>query len=453
MRQREHILVVSWWFPPRVGGGVYRPLNFVRHLHRRGFRITVLTGTMATGEVGDPGLLERVPEGVRILRAPHLDPFRWYGRLRGWLGRGEGRGAPFPSTAPVASEAAAGPPTVRLKDWISEGMMVPDRWQSWVIPATLHAAARLAGDEPDLIFATSPPHSLQLVALRLKSMFQCPLVADLRDPWVANPFRRFSVPALWRIDEAMERRVIHGASEVVCNTPALERDFRQRYPDRDTFRTITNGFDPDQFDAALPLSPPAAGEPLQIVHLGQLYGLRSGRYLLRGLALLRNRDAESFAGLQVRLIGGIDRGTGFFEELDAIGDLPCLKIEGSVSHAEALEFQREAHALLILGVENDEPEVQVPGKLYEYFAAGKPVLSLSRAGGAIRDVLDQSGVLCEQAEPSDAEDIAGALSRLCRRLREGSDETAGGDTASFRYDRLTDRLVRCFEDALRVPVG
>ena len=448
MRRGTHILLVSWWFPPRSGGGVYRPLNFTRELVRAGHRVTVLTGRVGRSEPQDASLAERIPAGVRVLRSPHLDPFKLYGFLREFLGNRsaeEGR-------APVASPAENSVPSPPgFKDLVSESLMLPDRWQSWVLPSALQAAVALAGDEPDVLFSTSPPHSTQLLARGLQALFNCPWVADFRDPWVANPFRGFTVPRLLEVDAALERGVIEAADRIITNTPALERDFRRRYPDLDHFHTITNGFAAEQFtpaEAGAKPRVPDSAQPLRIVHLGHLYGLRTGRPLLRGLARLKRDDADLFARVQVRLIGAIDDREGFLAEREERGVTEALECPGSLPHEEALRVQREADVLLILGVEDPRPEIQVPGKLYEYFAAGRPVLTCSRRGGAIEEVLRMAQVPFEQAEPDDPADIAAALARMVRRFENQEPWPAGVRVEQFRYDRLAEQLMSCFDQVL-----
>lgn len=449
----RHVLFVAWWFPPQSGGGVHRPLQFVRHLARRGVRVTVLTGVTRPGDRVDAALLEQVPAGVRVVRAPLKDPFRaWdaWKRLRGAAhgngnGNGSGNGAP----------AGAAP---RWRDLVTEALALPDRHLPWIPAAITKAALALRGDEPDLLFSTSPPASGHLVALVLRGLFSAPLVVDFRDPWIDNPFRRYASPLFRRIDATLEARVVAEAAQVVLNTPALERAFRRRYPAATRVRTIPNGFDPDAF-AGLP-EPSGGGAPgfVEVAHFGQLYGLRSGRYLLQGLARLKERAPADFERLRVVLHGSIDGEAAFREQAAALGVAPALSIPGALTHRASLARQRTSDVLLLLGPEQREPEVQVPGKLYEYLAARRPILTLSRAGGAIEEMLGLAGVPCERAEPDDPDAIAAALARMVHCAASGAWRDAGPvvgrvtapmsvGTDAFRYDRLTDRLVECFEDA------
>jgi glycosyltransferase involved in cell wall biosynthesis len=432
MRPR-HVLIVTWWFPPLSGGGVHRPLQFVRHLVKRGLRVSVVTGRPPAGERLDEGLLALVPPEARVVRVPFLDPFRLWARLRRG-GNGE--------SANGAAARSPGPARPRLRDFVTDAITLPDRFLTWVVPAAARSALALRGDEPDLVLSSSPPPSVHLVAHFLAGMFSAPLVLDFRDPWIGNPFRRYSAPLFARIDAALEQRVVRAAAEIVLNTPALERRFRERYPEIARVRTIPNGFDPDAA-ARLPAAS-GGGSPgfVEVAHYGQVYGVRSGLFLLEGLAQLRRERPEAFVRLQVVLVGAVDGEAAFRARAAQLGVDGAISIPGILPHAAALARQRLSDVLLLLGPESGEPELQVPGKLYEYLAAGRPILALSRRGGAIEEILRIAGVACERAEPDRPEEIAAALARL---VEGGADAAAGDAPLSFRYDRLTERLIECFE--------
>jgi len=435
---------------------VYRPLHFVRHLSARGYPVTVLTGKLSPDDPQDPTLLLRVPSSVRVLRVRHLDPFRGYQRLK----RLFSRDCTTPrSAAPPGGSPSLAPPT--WKDYLSESLQIPDRWRSWILPATLRAVHALRLHPPDVLFSTSPPHSMHLVAGHLSSLLQRPMIIDFRDPWVDNPFRGDSHRFVEVAQRRLERQVVEAAQRVILNTPAIERRFRERYPDLAHFLTITNGFDSDS-TSTMAVSggddrPPDSGEGrpgarLSIVHVGHLYGMRSGRYLLAGLELLRQRSPATFAAVEVRLVGRMEDASRFQELVDQRKLTDVLSIEGPCAHAVALERQRRADVLLILGVESEGPEIQVPSKLYEYFAAARPVLTLSRKGGAIEEILRVAEYPYEQADPDDSAQIAAAFERLVRRRGETAGRSVDpGNLIRFRYDRLTDQLEECLNAACAAP--
>jgi glycosyltransferase involved in cell wall biosynthesis len=447
----RHLLFVSWWFPPLSGAGVHRPLQFVRQLCKRGFDVSVLTGVPPAGERLDLGLLERVPASVRVIRVPLRDPFRWWGRLKAVAPAAAGNGGAAKNGSngakPSSGNGHAGIATrLRWRDLVTDAISLPDRWMPWVAPAIARGAIALRGHEPDLVFSTAPPPSMHLVAHALAGMFGAPLVCDFRDPWIGNPFKRYAAPLFARADAALEQRILESAAQVVVNTPALERQLRARYPGFTRLRTIPNGFDPDAFAGLPPAS--GGGSPgfVEIAHYGQVYGVRSGRYLLAGLGVLKRERPELLARTRVVFIGSIDGEADFRAQARELGVESTLSIPGSMPHHESLARQRKSDVLLILGPESKEPEVQVPGKLYEYFAAQRPILTLSRRGGAIEEILALAGVPHARAEPDSPSEIAAAIASLV----EGAGTAAASSApASFGYDRLSQRLLECFEDAWR----
>ena len=446
---RRHVLVVAWWFPPLSGGGVHRPLQFVRHLARRGFDVTVLTGVPPSGERQDAGLLAKVPPEVRVLRVPLLDPFRLWAKLKPKRGVASTAAPTPPKPASSVASAAAHAASPRWRDLVTEAIALPDRWLPWIAPAVARAAVALRGREPELVFSTSPPHSMHLVGRALAGLLSAPHVVDFRDPWTGNPFRRYAAPWFRELDASLERTVVASAAQVVLNTPALERQFRQRYPAVARARTIPNGFDPDAFAGLPPRGGSRRPGIIEIAHFGQLYGLRSGRPLLEGLALVKRDAPDVFAKLRVAFIGSIDGEPAFRALAESLGVAAAIEIPGALPHGESLARQRQSDVLLLLGPENREPEIQVPGKLYEYFAAGRPILTLSRRGGAIAEILDQAGVAHERAEPDDPAAIAAALIRITSSALPTAAARDAGGADRFRYDRLADELIACFDDAWR----
>jgi glycosyltransferase involved in cell wall biosynthesis len=339
----------------------------------------------------------------------------------------------------------------RWRDFVTEAIRLPDRFLPWVAPATLRGALALRGQEPDLVFSTSPPPSVHLVGRALAGLFGAPHVVDFRDPWLGNAFRKYPAPLFERIDAALEERVVRDATRVVLNTPALERRFRERHPRARTL-TITNGFDPEAFEGLPP--PRGGGSPgfVEIAHFGQLYGTRSGRFLLEALARLARSAPDVVARVKVRFFGSIDGEAAFLARARELGVGDAIASDGALPHRDALARQRRSDVLLLLGPENREPEVQVPGKLYEYLAAQRPILALSRRGGAIAEILERAGVACERAEPDSPDEIAEAIAREVARAGApaASDEAAASRALDlFRYDRLAERLVACFEDVWR----
>ena len=60
-----------------------------------------------------------------------------------------------------------------------------------------------------------------------------------------------------------------------------------------------------------------------------------------------------------------------------------MKLLGYVSHSEALQMQHDAQVLLLLEIDRPETKAIIPGKLFEYFAAERPIVALGPKGSDI----------------------------------------------------------------------
>ncbi len=434
----QNVLMVAFHFPPIAAAGTHRTLNFARLLSQRGCRVAVLTTSSIAGQAEDLGLLARVPERVRVVRAGHFDPYLVLARLRGR--RDAGTAA---AVMPAGDGAAPGRRAGLLQtglDYASRLFMIPDRYVSWVAPAVLRGVLLGRQVAAGVLYSTAPPYSAHVVGLLLSRILGIPLVADFRDPWTLNPFHANPYASQRRLDAACEEAVLRGAARVILNTVQAEALYRTRYPELDKFCTINNGIDPDLLER--PPAPRAGNGSLRLVHIGAIYGRRYPAGLVRALARLKASDAALFARVLVEQIGPVDEGPRLAGELQELGLGGHFVVSGPVAHAEAFRRCQAADGLLLLGPSGRQPEVQVPSKLFEYLAAGRPILALARRDGAIATVLEQARAPCLLADPDDPEAILAGLRRF---------PAAGGRAAAverFGYEHLTSLLERELEQAL-----
>jgi glycosyltransferase involved in cell wall biosynthesis len=229
--------------------------------------------------------------------------------------------------------------------------------------------------------------------------------------------------------------------------------------------TIPNGYDESDFAGA----PPAAREEFAIVHTGYLHtqlgrshrrghGLRqllggaadvdiltrSHLYLLQAIDVLRTRQPELAARIRVHLVGLASEA----DRAAAAGS--AVEIHGYVSHDEAVAWLRSA-SLLFLPMQNLPAGVRatiVPGKTYEYLAAGRPILAAVPDGDA-RDLLAAAGnaYLCR---PDDADAMAAAIATEVERWAGASlpSEPAAELVARFERRQLTRELAGVFDRVL-----
>jgi hypothetical protein len=93
-----------------------------------------------------------------------------------------------------------------------------------------------------------------------------------------------------------------------------------------------------------------------------------------------------------------------------------VEIEGEIPHDQIPRVQQEATILLLLETTNPLATVMMTAKLGEYLGARRPILAFGPRGGAIEQVLKETGagVLVTNADEATA-----VLAEWFRRYREG----------------------------------
>lgn len=393
----RRILMLVNFFPPAAGGGVYRTLSFIKYLTRLSWEVTVVTPKPGEFWISDPALLGQVPECVRVVRTSSLSGFRVLNRLKG---SSVGGRASRRSSALFASLRRIG-----------EFLLVPDTYVGWV-PFAFRAARRLCRSERfDVLYSTSPPDSTHLAAARVARMFSLPWVADFRDPWVALHLRRPPTPLHRALHAWMEGRAV-AADRVLVTSSWHERLLREGRPGCRVER-IPNGYDEEEFEGLEELAPPET--PFTITHCGMLTLGRSSRPFLEGLSILLERHPEIEGRIRVDFIGPRESENERHAERLGLGE--AIAFCDNISHVECLMRERTSHVLLLIKHDDERYRGLVPGKLFEYLGARRPILAVAPEGEASSIVSSLNrGETVEIAAP---DEIAGRIWEMYLLYREG----------------------------------
>jgi len=422
----KHLLMLIPFFPPMGGGGVYRPLSFVRHLPEHGWRITVVTPAGDAYWIRDESLVERVPADTRVIRTQ-----TWSGQA--WLSRGRrGRAS--------ARRSSRGFGVARR---LASAVMLPDSYVGWV-PFAVRAALEVAqSDKVDALYSTSPPESTHIAALKVHRETRLPWIADFRDPWMNLHLLDAPSPLHRNMHRRMERRVVTNADAVVVTTRWAERAMHETYPASHVVR-ISNGYEGGEMAGA---EAGPSGRPMRIVHAGMLTQRRSATPFLEALARVLSSDPSLRKDLAVEFIGPREDDNERSALRLGLGDV--VSYRDPLPHAHALRAERTAHILLLVKHADTRYDGLVPGKLYEYIGLRRPVLALAPAGEA-RDLVTtlRRG---EVASPGDVDDIERALRTMIAHWRADRLESAYDLSARPEFDRA--RLAGDLAAVLEKMVG
>jgi glycosyltransferase involved in cell wall biosynthesis len=420
------LLVVSYFYPPTRDTGAQRPAAMARWLARTGWDVTVLT-TAAFGrtEAAETEGMEGAGDGVRVIRSRDLQTVR--ARLAGH--------AKVDSL--FDSDSYSGRPHPLSKVIVPEPLAV-----AWA-PFARRAAFAAHRERPfDCVLTTSPPESAHTIghALHRKGV---PWVADVRDAWTFEPLRPpFPTRPQQRLDERLERLRLGAADQVVCVSEPAAADLRDRGI-ADPL-VIANGWDPDQDPGTDAIA--AARDRLDAGRTSLLYTGRFGSYgrdpapLVEGLARLARSSPELAGKLELAIAGPLQPAErALFERRD----LQPVEVTllGSLEREVSLALQRAANALLLLAQPTRTQLVNF--KLFEYLAAGRPILALAAGTEAGRLAAEAGTDPIVAAD--DPEAIATALATLLDDRLTGPDPAAA---SRFRYPSPAEAMSQVLERAL-----
>ena len=408
----KKVLVIAYHYPPLGGGGVFRTLKFTKYFPQFGFRPYVLTVKNPMYTTKDPTLVKEIPPEARILAA-----FSFEHRIL------------------RAS---------RLLNIDPEWFFIPDVNVGW-LPCGTHLGNKIIRQENiDVIYATAPVWTSLLIGYLLKRKTHKPLVVDFRDPWTINPFKTFPTKFHEKIENYLEKKVLMSADYVITISQPYKIKLIEKYPFlKSKCEVIMNGFDPDDFKDLKRL--PLKGK-FKILHTGSLYGLRSPKHFLSALHELFQEKPELREQIEVTFVGNYGKETPVL--VDKFGLNDAVKLVGYIPHEECLELMVNAHVLLLIVTsEGQQTSGVVTGKIFEYLASRRPILTLAQKENIAADIIRSTNA--GLTVPSDnVEQIKDAIFKMYNTWKDGGTHMKQSDISAYDRKFLTKRLAQIFENVL-----
>lgn len=444
MERKKRLLMVCYHFPPSTAVGGIRAAKFAKFLPDFGWEPIILTVPPEANQKAGNNLNPLIANGLDIHRVALWPGLRQiYLRLTGKSGTDISR-----KESTFIDQKSKARPTpeqgesllARLRRYIFSIMWLPDDVQGWYPPATRAGLRLIRKGGIDAILSSGPPWTPHWIAYRLSRRSGLPCLIDFRDPWTRNPWKRKFVVSEFsqRAERWMERKVVRQAARIVCNTEPLRKSFLECYPDTpaERFVTITNGYDPQDYQD-LDVSPPSGGHGgLTIAYAGNLYGARNPEPLFKALKNLLDQDWPGARDCRIRFIGTRVE-TQIKGQAEEVGIAGQVEFVPALPRRECLKELARAHVLLLL---QPGAQLQVPAKVFEYIQLRRPILVLA-GRGATQELIDrmEAGTVIE---PENIEGVTKALGRLLDDHRQGVLLNAGQqkEYRELHFSTLTGRL-------------
>ncbi len=241
--------------------------------------------------------------------------------------------------------------------------------------------------EVDLVWGTSPPIFQSVTAWLLARLKGAPFLLEIRDLWpeFAIAVGVLRNPLLIRASLWLERFLYRHADRMVVNSPGYLEHVTARGARR--VDLIPNGADPAMFD------PSQDGAAFRAQHGLQdrfvvLYAGAHGMSNDLGVALEAARQLSGDERIRFVLVGAGKEKASLVEKARELG-LDNVLFLPPVAKSQMAEALAAADACLAILKPLDAYKTTYPNKVFDYMAAGRPVLLA--IDGVIRQVVADAG--------------------------------------------------------------
>tara|TARA_Y100000310_G_scaffold126785_2_gene125800 strand:- start:3070 stop:4326 length:1257 start_codon:yes stop_codon:yes gene_type:complete len=404
MSKKKRVLMVVFEFPPSNGGSVQRILSVYNGFVEAGWDVDVLTITdkaYTNTSSESPFMVKN--EGGKVVRAFGLD----------------------------AQESLS------IKGKHISALSSPDRWgRTWIPCATFAGKRMIAEAKPDLIWSSSPTPSPHLIANKLlKFANGAKWIADYRDPFPYMHKRAKS-----HLDSA-HKRVDKMVSEKADHLTFATKEMAELYVSMTStdrpYTVVENGFsrrvideaDLTKDDYSAPFPTKRTGF-INFYYAGILY--QDGRDPSPIFKALKRFSSECSKNFRFVFQGAGDGGD-YQQEINDLGLQNNVVFYQGVSFKNAISNMLKADVLVL--IQDEKFNNQIPGKLYEYIATNNKVLVKSpKDSASSRMAKEFEGVFTGYSE----DELFDAIKRIYSNLGEeyNRDDKIKCHSREYQFEKL-----------------
>ncbi|KFF13561.1 glycosyl transferase family 1 [Chryseobacterium soli] len=380
--EQKKILIITYYWPPAGGPGVQRWLKFAKYLPDFGWKPVIYTPENPSYPLLDESLLKDIPGDLEIVKTNIWEPYQLAEKLN--KSNKKFKAGQFDVGSNQSWKS-------KLSIWVRGNFFIPDARVFWVKPSVKFLEQYLKEHKIDTVVTSGPPHSMHLVGLNLKKKLpHLKWIADFRDPWTEISYYKHLklTKSSDRKHRLLENTVFNNADITLATS----------YTDAENFRShganafcITNGFDETDASAPLHMTTGTTGQSgkFTLSYIGVLEQLRNPENLWKVLDDLVQTDTDFAEHFTLKFAGRID--DKILQSIENSGIKNHILNLGYLSHDKAIEEMQQSDILLITNFPNESSKGIIPGKIFEYLATGKQIISFGPAEADVSRILDETG--------------------------------------------------------------
>ena len=370
----KKVLIITYYWSPAGGPGVQRWLKFVKYLPEFDIEPIVYCPENPSYPTLDSTLSDDLSDNITILKHPIREPLRFLKLFFKTKSKAYANGL-----IPTASKQGI---LDRFLIFIRGNFFIPDARISWVKPSVDFLSDYISNNKIDTIITTGPPHSVHLIGMRLKAKHLLKWFSDFRDPWVdINYHHQLKLTKNTQKQHLiLEKRVLSNADHIIVTSAQTKLLFSKKT--NQPITVVTNGFD----DASI--SKVKMDLNFTLTHIGFLSSQRNPAILWDVLSELIHELTDFKEKFRLVFVGTVS--VDVINSINASGLEPYLDIIETVPHFDAAKYQRKSQVLLLLEGNTKAATYIIPGKLFEYINAQRPIIAIGPQPSDITSILKET---------------------------------------------------------------
>ena len=370
----KRALIITYYWPPAGGPGVQRWLKFVKYLREFGVEPIVYVPENPNYPLIDTAFSSEIPSDIEIIKYPIKEPYH----LAKLFSKKKTKH--FSSGIIPKKDISV---VEKMMLYIRGNFFIPDARVGWVKPSVKFLLKYIPENPVDVVITTGPPHSLHLIGLKLQKELNVKWIADFRDPWTTIHYHKSL-----RLNKASERKhktleeaVLKSADFISVTSPTTKKEFEMITEKPIT--VITNGYDISKDKTSFKMD-----AKFSISHIGSLLSERNPHVLWKVLAEICQENSSFKNDLLLKFAGAVSEEVK--QSIHNFGLNENCNFLGYVSHSEALKLQNQSQVLLLVEINSAETRAIIPGKIFEYLAAKRPIIALGPKESDIEGILNKT---------------------------------------------------------------
>lgn len=417
------VLVIAYYFPPLGLSGVQRTLKFVKYMTSHGWQPTVITTGNIAYYAHDGSLQNELDKiDIKVIRTSSFDPNAVLSKF---------------GTIKMPNEKIR-----KVLNILNQSIFIPDNKISWSKKVFKTASEVLSQEKFDTIFVSAPPFSAFKMSAKLKKKFDIPLVVDYRDLWYKSYFAFYPTPFHSFLHKRMEYSSLKVADKVIVTNRKIKEKLLNIYKflTFDDVVIIPHGFDPEDFSAIKPM--PKTTDKMIISYSGIFLEYSTPKYFLEAFKQITKERPDVAAKIELHFVGHLRK-----ENQKLVKKLKLeefVKDFGYMNHDEAVRKILFSDLLWFMIGRKRNIDAILPGKMFEYFGSGKPVIACVPEGAAKTAAIEYGASFI--TEPDDIKAIKEIIYKTYQLyLGKQLPSPDKNFIDKYRRDFLTETLIKQFQ--------